>query len=614
MLLDVTDKEAETVVIKEGTKFVDLSAFENCTNLKKISIPTSVISVTSVNSSGYIPSCLEDLIEEFDNVKYIGPILIGVSDKSLSTYTIREGTRYIINSAFGSCDNMTTIELPNTISSIDTHSFDFSGILSINIPKSVKHISELAFVSASTLKKITVDSNNQNYYSPYNSNSIVDKRKNEMYVHQNAVIPANVTSILLEGERENLNIPSGVKTISAISSDTDIKNLHIPSSVREIGTEVVWSDDDCNIYFDDYESICGISKYYHLNAPSRHLFIANKEITDIGIPSGITSIASMSFWICIYVEHLSIPASVNHIGSYAFHKCPFKDIMCYANIPPEIYESTFGDVDKSIPLYVPASSIDAYKSAEGWKEFTNILPISVDVTDGDEYENTKEESNQIINYTRTFTNTNWQAIYVPFCMSYADWSKDFEVARINDAHQWDDDDDGIIDRTQLEVIKIKSGWTEPNTPYLIRAKEAGKKVITVKDVTLYKTEENTFDVTSWHTKFSFTGTYKTISGTDMKANGYYAMSNGKLVQAASTSSDLKPFRWYLDVTDRDGNKKNVNEVKIYVFGDDEDFETDVDLATENGKKDENVFDLSGRKVINAKAGIYVKNGKKIIVK
>jgi hypothetical protein len=58
-------------------------------------------------------------------------------------------------------------------------------------------------------------------------------------------------------------------------------------------------------------------------------------------------------------------------------------ITCEAVTPPTLNSSVFNEVDKSIPLYVPAGSISAYQSADQWEEFTNILPIGaqpVDVT------------------------------------------------------------------------------------------------------------------------------------------------------------------------------------------------------------------------------------------
>ena len=52
-------------------------------------------------------------------------------------------------------------------------------------------------------------------------------------------------------------------------------------------------------------------------------------------------------------------------------------------MPPTCENNVFDGVDKSIPLYVPAESVDAYKAAYVWKDFFNILPIegTVEPTD-----------------------------------------------------------------------------------------------------------------------------------------------------------------------------------------------------------------------------------------
>ncbi len=241
-----------------------------------------------------------------------------------------------------------------------------------------------------------------------------------------------------------------------------------------------------------------------------------------------------------------------------------------------------------------------------------VKNTGAEIIDGYTFENQAETECKKISYSRSYSNTQWQSLYIPFSIKYEDWKNDFELARINDVHQFDYDEDGEIDLTELEAIKIKTGYTEPNTPYLIKAKNTGNKTTTSTNEILYKTEENTFDVTSWNTKFCFTGTYKTITGTDMMANGYYAMGGGTLKQAASASSDLQPFRWYMSVTDRNGNPKAVNEVKIMVFDDEWDADN-VELTT-NDKQEAEMYDLSGRKVKNATKGIYIKNGKKVLVK
>ena len=50
-------------------------------------------------------------------------------------------------------------------------------------------------------------------------------------------------------------------------------------------------------------------------------------------------------------------------------------MIVQASIPPTLGYNAFGEVDKSIPVYVPAGTIDAFQSAEGWSEFTNYIDL-----------------------------------------------------------------------------------------------------------------------------------------------------------------------------------------------------------------------------------------------
>ncbi len=65
------------------------------------------------------------------------------------------------------------------------------------------------------------------------------------------------------------------------------------------------------------------------------------------------------------------------IGDYAFSSCSsLTAITCEAITPPTIGgDYTFYNVNKTIPLYVPAESVESYKAADYWKEFTNIQAI-----------------------------------------------------------------------------------------------------------------------------------------------------------------------------------------------------------------------------------------------
>ena len=318
---------------------------------------------------------------------------------------------------------------------------------------------------------------------------------------------------------------------------------------------------------------------------------------------------------------ITIPKSVINIGSQAFatiYSNTISSITCEATTPPICKSGCFGGITKSISVYVPANSIEAYKKADEWKYFTNIkaIPSTYTIIDGELYNIVSQRKGCEISYTRTFNNTNWQALYIPFSINYEDWKDDFEMACINGVRQLDKDDNGTIDETIMDVIKIKSGSTSPNMPYLIKAKKTGKKTFSVSNTTLYPAEENSVDCSTTIAKYTFTGTYNAIPFATMIANKFYAMGGGELIQSDG-SNDLKPYRWYMKVESRNPSYNASNAAKTITINviDEESKTTGVEeLRMANDESP--VYDLNGRKVNenNLKPGIYVKNGKKFVVK
>ncbi len=69
-----------------------------------------------------------------------------------------------------------------------------------------------------------------------------------------------------------------------------------------------------------------------------------------------------------------IPSNVNKIGYLALSVSGITKITCNPITPPQLDKGALIDIDKSIPVYVSYESIDLYKTSNGWKDFTNILP------------------------------------------------------------------------------------------------------------------------------------------------------------------------------------------------------------------------------------------------
>ena len=249
---------------------------------------------------------------------------------------------------------------------------------------------------------------------------------------------------------------------------------------------------------------------------------------------------------------------------------------------------------------------------EGWdnlQDYLNSLTDTQDTYNGS-------------SYTRHYGNKDWHALYVPFSLSYNDWSLHFDVARINAFYQYDDDEDGVVDRQVLEAILVRqgNGSLKANHPYLIRAKQKGDYTFSVDASELAGEEINSICCSTVEARYTFTGNYSQLSG--LKSANRYRLVGNTLSIPDTDDEVLPPYRWYLTIEDL-GNQlqPSANKVQVRILGDDDSTVID-DVQFQNYSSEKfTVYDLQGRKMANEKIsdsrlpkGIYIINKKKYVVK
>lgn len=97
------------VIIPNGVVSIDEYAFAYCQNLSNISIPKTLV---NIEENAFI-NC--ESLTVVDKIIYADDCAVGTSDKTLSTYTLREGTRLIGPDAFDGCTNLTDITIPSSV-------------------------------------------------------------------------------------------------------------------------------------------------------------------------------------------------------------------------------------------------------------------------------------------------------------------------------------------------------------------------------------------------------------------------------------------------------------------------------------------------------------------
>ena len=584
-----------------------------------------------------------------------------------------EGTAYSVTSiggyAFSDCSGLTSVTIGNSVTSIGDYAFYCSyGLTSVTIPNSVESIGTSAFSAFSSLTSVHISDIaawcNINFVS---SDSNPLKYAHHLYLNgeevKDLVIPNGVTSIgdiafYCCSGLTSVTIPNSVTSIggSAFYNCYGLTSVTIGNSVESIGTSA----------FSYCKGLTSVTIPNSVTSIGDYAFSYCKGLTSVTIPNSVTSIGDYAFDHCSGLTSVTIPNSVTSIGEYAFRDCSdltsvtipnsvtsigyeafancteLLDVYCYAEKVPSAESDAFsGSYPEYATLHVPDGSIENYKAKTPWSAFGTITSISgtvtplpnITLTDGEEFENNIEQEVATLTYTRTLSKTNtWNALYVPFEIPMtAEFCQNYDVAYFNDVHCYDNyvgekengvlGQDGVIDGMDMEVLRAHEGSVlNANYPYLIRAKntDALNMNIEVEDATLYSAKETTISCSSVFMKFDVTGIYTTQTAGELKGEyDVYAISGGGWKQALNANQQLKPFRLYLKLTSIDGSPVKATEgamsrINIRVQG--EDTETGIDeLKTENGNVKTEIFDLSGRRVQKAQRGIFIQNGKKVIM-
>ena len=216
-----------------------------------------------------------------------------------------------------------------------------------------------------------------------------------------------------------------------------------------------------------------------------------------------------------------------------------------------------------------------------------------------------------IKVKRTLKANQWNTICFPFAMTeaqvYEAFGEDVQVANFESYEVLDD-------LTGINVVFGDAGLGQwglmANYPYIIK---------TSKDLT-------EFIVTSRiepNEDYAYTeyaegrGPNKKVYGTfygTLKAGGKVPANclflNGGDFWYSTGQSNIKAFRGYFDFVDGLASLENAaSNAKMVFRGETTDIK-DVTVETAN----DDMYDLQGRRIVNPDKGIYIKNGKKVVIK
>ena len=586
------ENDIKTVIIEDGVTSIGYLAFSDCSGLTSVTIPNSVTSIGNQAFQG----C-----------------------SGLTSVNIPNSVTRIGYDAFRDCSGLTSINIPNSVTYIGSNAFEgCSGLTSITIPNSVTSIDYSAFRGCSGLQKVIVPDIAAwcgISFGDYESNPLF--YAHHIYSDENTeitdlVIPNSVTSI---GERAFYNcsgltsvtIPNSVTSIGseAFEGCSGLASITIPNSVTSIGehafdrcsglTSITIPNSVTSIGEYAFERCSGLTsitvaqgntKYDSRDNCNAIIESASNKLiagckTTI-IPNSVTSIGDYAFYNCSGLTSVTIPNSVTSIGYSAFRGCSgLTSVISKIETPFAFGAYDFGSISSSCVLTIPIGTRDAYIAA-GWT--TSVFKggvfesgnVTIAMKTGSGADRTMiGYSSQ---YSLDFTGINDVKAYI--VIGFTD-TKGVLMARVNVVPA----NTGVVLKSDVAGVEVEVPITTSDVYYANLLKPA------VNNVTINPTEGNYTNLMVGKLANDEMG-FVTLPSSNTYSNKCYLQVPTAFYNGAASA--------------RDGGME-------IVFVDDE--TTDIRSLMYNGSATNDAYyDLQGRKVIPGKKGIYIHNGKKVIVR
>lgn len=336
----------ESVFIPCSVTFISDHVFNGCSKLTHIRFNGSMSEWKTINKSEkwddgteeYQVLCNDGIIYK-DGTTADEDVIYVLSDDNQSYIISRvraSATNVIIpstheglpitqigESAFSSCSNLMSVDIPDSITSIgDSAFYNCRSLTSIVIPDSVTSIGGLTFYSCG-LRSVKIGDN---------VTSIGGRAFESCRSLKNVVIPDSVTTIGKWAFKYCDNLTSVVigDGVTSIGDEVfydcgKLESVTISDSVKSIGTNAFWRCSSLtSVYITDIAAWCNISFSGPGSNPldyAHNLYLNNELIAELIIPDSVTEIKDYAFYNCTNLTSIIIPDSVISIGIEAFCYC-----------------------------------------------------------------------------------------------------------------------------------------------------------------------------------------------------------------------------------------------------------------------------------------------------
>lgn len=327
------------VTVDDGITSVGSKAFENCAELTQVKLGSTVSSIGSNAFTG----C-----------------------GKLRSVTGNTGLETIGEKAFKGCSSLESFAFGTVLTKMEQYAFAGSGLVSVELPGTLKEIPYCAFDGCKNLRSASVGEGTE----------ILGDFAFSCCALTSVTLPDSIRSIghaaFIQDKLTEIKCPASLKTIgaSAFKECRNLKKVVFNDALRTVDKEAFLA--------------CGSLTEVQFNEGLEKLgdyCFENSDLQKAELPSTLKEIGGYCFYGLDDLTSMIIPASVTRMGKNVFKgSTRLSAITCLAAVPPKADPDLFsGSSVKTV--YVPALSTMAYHQAAGWSVTEQIALFDREILD-----------------------------------------------------------------------------------------------------------------------------------------------------------------------------------------------------------------------------------------
>ena len=420
--LCINSKELREVRINANITTLGEYSFHNCAGLQTVTLPPTLRVIQDWAFNG----CSLQSIDIPEGVQEIGEVAFSGGD--FASLTIPNSVITMGEGCFGGCDKLVSLTIGSGLTEIPARCFSRAAIPSVTLPDNITSLGEEAFAECASLAEVNIGKGLKQISDRCFQNSGL----------KSISIPSNVTSIGEEAfagcaSLETVDLSTRLREIpEKCFQNSGLVTITLPENITTVGEAAFskcfsmrsvtvlgpknfeayafftnnYSESDrqgLNVYIDDLTDWCERTTFANEYASPFYTWYGNEHqslyldgelVENLVIPDGVVKINDYTFNDCGSIKSVVVPDGVVSIGTYAF-SCPeltkatigknvntigmgaftsekLAEFISWNPVPPT--GSGIGYHSDDFTVYVPAGSVDAYKSAEDWRYY-NIKAI-----------------------------------------------------------------------------------------------------------------------------------------------------------------------------------------------------------------------------------------------